>query len=193
MQQENRIERKDIYIRILQVSDVTQSYVDWLNDKETNRYLETHKTTIEELYSYVQKRLDDSRCHMFGIFRKSDDKHIGNIKIESNDEKRKCTCLGILIGESSCRGKGYGAQAVNALAEFVFERMKYDILLLGVMKNNIPAIKCYRKCGFILDSELPERYREPIKEYLHDTHMISNGNVLHFVLLNNLDSSTNLD
>ena len=42
-----------IYLKVLTENNATEEYCSWLNDAEVNRYLETRKTTIQELKEYL--------------------------------------------------------------------------------------------------------------------------------------------
>ena len=48
---------KNIYLRHLNKNDINQRYINWLNDKKTNRYLEARftKHTIKSELLYLKK------------------------------------------------------------------------------------------------------------------------------------------
>lgn len=56
--------------RMLCVDDVTQCYVDWLNDPEVNRYLETRhdQQTKESCRKYVADMIWGLSENLFGIY-----------------------------------------------------------------------------------------------------------------------------
>ena len=55
----------------LEPNDVTQQYVDWLNDVEINRYLESRHThhDIQKARLFVELCRDSELEFLFGIFR----------------------------------------------------------------------------------------------------------------------------
>ena len=74
-----RINGDRIYLRKVELSDVNQAYVNWLNDPEVNQYLETRYEvqTMDSVHKYVGKMiaLDDEL--FLAICFQDNDKHIG--------------------------------------------------------------------------------------------------------------------
>ena len=54
----------------------------------------------------------------------------------------------IIIGEESMRRKGIGTKLMNQLADYGFNKLKKEKLILNVYSWNLGAIKCYEKVGF---------------------------------------------
>ena len=142
------IESERLVLRILEEKDASEEYAFWLNDPAVNKYLETRKTTVEELKKYIDERLKRGNCLFFGIFWKANGEHIGNIKLEPIDFEQGKATLGILIGNTAYWGKGVGAEAVNTLTDYAFNFLNLDEVNLGVISENKAAIGLYKKCGF---------------------------------------------
>lgn len=70
---------------------------------------------------------------------------MAEISIEGNNVAKLAR---ILIGEKSMRGKGVGAELINELTEYAFNKLKSSRVILNVYSWNIGAIKCYQKVGF---------------------------------------------
>jgi len=158
----------DFYLKILLPKDVTKRYVHWINDTETNKYLVTQKTTIEDCKKYVLDKYNNKNTFFYGIFHNS--KHIGNIKIEKIDNKLNCGCLGVMIGDKHYRGKGYGTKLITFFGNYLFNNLPLDIIMLGVLKENIGAIKCYLKCGFKNIYDVNENTLHIVNKYLTKYH-----------------------
>ncbi len=56
--------------------------------------------------------------------------------------------LGILIGEESERGKGYGQEALKLMLDYGFNTLNLYNIYLGVYSFNEQAMACYKKVGF---------------------------------------------
>ena len=56
--------------------------------------------------------------------------------------------IGIIIGDKSWHGKGYGTEALKLLLDCGFNTLGYNFIGLQVFGFNIPAIRCYEKVGF---------------------------------------------
>ncbi len=61
------------------------------------------------------------------------------------------TCEMLISITPDKQDKHYGIEAVNALLKYVFETLKLDGVELYVYANNLRAIHCYEKIGFIKD------------------------------------------
>jgi RimJ/RimL family protein N-acetyltransferase len=157
-----KIEGNRIYMKILNENDATSQYCSWINDKEVNKYLESKKATIEELKKYIKTRLKDPNSLFFGIFLRKNDLHIGNVKLEPINFKNGIATLGILIGEKIIWSKGYGTEALNNIIEYAFKVLNLGEINLGVLKNNIGAIKAYEKAGFKKYDENKSGYKMKI-------------------------------
>ena len=83
------ITTKRFLLRQLITDDISDRYFSWLN-REENPYIEYGKnhSTMEELKVYVSEREKKRDVLFLGIFTKKK-KHIGNIKYEPIDLKRK--------------------------------------------------------------------------------------------------------
>jgi len=150
---------KRIYLRILRKQDASEKYCSWINDNEVNRYLDSKKISIEELREYVRVRRLDPNCLFYGIFLKSNDTHIGNIKLEPIDYIKKKATLGILIGMKEFWSKGYGTEALKTLVNYAFKSLHLKDINLGVIKKNNAAIKAYEKSGFKIYEETDNGYK----------------------------------
>lgn len=137
-----------IYLRQLNEADASQNYCNWLNDPEVNKYLETRQSTIQALRKYIKKQLDNPNSFFVGIFDKENDKHIGNIKLEPIDWKKKKAIFGILIGDKNYWGRGIGTEAVKLIVDYAFQTLGIDEVELGVISENKRAIRTYEKADF---------------------------------------------
>lgn len=123
-------------------------YVSWLNDKNVNKYLESggdyNLKKLEKYLTHYEKK----QILFWAIFIKHKNIHIGNIKIDPIDLKLKSGEYGIMIGDKSEWGKGYAYEASNHIIKYCFNDLKLNQITLGVKKNNIKAIRLYKKLGF---------------------------------------------
>ena len=140
----------EIYIKELSEIDVSDNYLKWMNDTEINRYLESRFSTytLEELKDFVKEQQRSKTSYLFGIYTKTDDIHIGNIKIGGIDPHHKRGSIGLIIGNKEYWGKGIGTKAVKLLLEFVFESLKLNKVTAGMYKNNIGSYKLFKQLGF---------------------------------------------
>jgi RimJ/RimL family protein N-acetyltransferase len=62
--------------------------------------------------------------------------------------------LTIAIFDPAYRGAGVGAFAVRTLCDTAFGELRTGRVELGVYPDNLPAIKCYERCGFAREALL---------------------------------------
>lgn len=136
-----------IILKRLKESDATEEYNNWLNDKEITKYLCTKSSTVEDIKNFIKSCNQNQNIDLFGIFDLNNI-HIGNVKLENVNSIYN---IGIMIGKKEYHNKGYGYDAMKACINYFFKNYNEDILTLGVDIQNIQAIKCYEKLGFIKD------------------------------------------
>ena len=135
-----------------------QYYVDWMNDAEVIQYMDSGGDyTINKLKTFLQ---DAERNEIFfwAIIIRETNKHIGNIKIDPINRKHRFGEYGIMIGDRDAWGKGFGKEASLAVINYFFEIIKLRKINLGVIKDNIGALKLYESIGFKKEGLLRGHY-----------------------------------
>lgn len=156
------LEGEKVYLRALTLSDATEEYLSWLNDEETTRGLASgvFPSSIEALKKFVEGVSSRKDVVMFAICDKTNDKHIGNIKLDNFDWVSRTCELGILIGNKSYWGKGIGREVCTAVIRYAFEDLNIRKVVLAVYENNPAAIKLYEKIGFQQEGRLRKQVFE---------------------------------
>ncbi len=145
------IEDDLIFLKRLKESEVTESYVNWLNDPEINTYLECRHTfhTLESTKEYISNlSREDSNELMFGIFLSANKQHIGNIKLGPIDWVNSHAIVGLLIGESDFWGRGIGTRAIGLLSSFSVRSLELTTLMAGCYSENLGSYKAFLKAGW---------------------------------------------
>jgi RimJ/RimL family protein N-acetyltransferase len=124
------------------VSDV---YLNWLKDDQTNKFIINKKFTLPELKTYCNNKLNSDSCIFWGIFYNS--LHIGNIKYEPINFKEKNAVMGVLIGDKHWQGKGVFKEIFHKTSQELF-KIGINKIFLGVDSQNLKAIKSYTNIGF---------------------------------------------
>ncbi len=141
---------KKIYLRELIDIDVTQKYVDWLNDREINQYLESRfiKHSLDTVKQYVKAMCESSDNKIFGIFDNDTNQHIGNIKLGGVDFFHRRAHLGIMIGDKGYWGKGVAAEAIKIISGIAKNEFNLNKLYAGAYSLNLGSIKAFVKAGW---------------------------------------------
>lgn len=165
-----RLESDHFYLRTLTQSDVSETYLKWLNDPQINRFLEVRHTpqTLDSLRSFVSSFDGKSRIFL-GLFDKASDRHIGNYNIHW-DQRYQTVYYGYLIGERDFWGaiKSDSAKApVSAATEatcmvldFAFEKLEARKVWGSAYATNFAAIFNLQKFGFTHEGTQRKQYRD---------------------------------
>ncbi len=152
-----------IYLRPLERADLNGTYLDWLNDAEVTRYLETgvFPTTKEDLEKFYEGVTKSNNQVIFAIVDAKSHRHIGNAKLGPIDWVHRRAMYGIMIGDKAAWGKGIGEEVTRLIAEYGFTRLNLNRIGLVVFEEHQPAVHCYEKVGFKVEGCLREQmYRE---------------------------------
>jgi [ribosomal protein S5]-alanine N-acetyltransferase len=155
-----RINGDRIYLRELELSDVNQTYVDWLNDPEVSQFLETRYEvqTLGSVHEYVEQMIVKKHELFFAICLKGNDKHIGNIKLGPINQIHKFAEVSLFIGDKNQWGKGFATTSINILSNYVFSELSLHKMMAGAYSNNIGSIRAFGKAGFIIEGTWKDQY-----------------------------------
>jgi|MGYP006418557151 [ribosomal protein S5]-alanine N-acetyltransferase len=140
---------KKIYFRPITKEDIEGGWLDWINDRELNKYLVHKKPTIKE---DLEKYLEESRppsAYMFAICLRKDNKYIGNVRLSSIDWVNRRASYGRLIGNKNLQGMGIGTEVLILLAYYAFYHLNLNRIQTGVVSKNIGSIKSNKKAGAV--------------------------------------------
>lgn len=138
---------------------LTEKYVGWLNDPAVVRFSEQRfvKHTIESCRTYMHSY--DTGPHYFWaiVSRVPTEGHIGNINAVL-DINNGSADIGIIIGETSTWGKGYGREAFTAIVAFLFQDTGTRKVTAGTMAANIGMLKIMERAGMTNDGRRIRHY-----------------------------------
>ncbi|MGN2370344.1 GNAT family N-acetyltransferase [Clostridium cagae] len=136
-----------IYLRLMQVSDIKRLY-DLSNDYEVKKYNDKMLDIDEKIH------IDEDSSNVRIYERKSvsiiNKKNVlvGFMTYKPNDYCNNVYSIGITIGKKYWN-RGYGQDAIKTLIKYLFDDLNAKRIQLEVAAENIRAIKCYKKCGFV--------------------------------------------
>jgi len=148
-----------VWLRPVSMDDVTGLYLSWLNDDDVTRGLETvpKPYTMEMLKQYVIDMLANENTYMFILVDAESKKDIGTAKIHNINKKHSTCNLGLMIGEKSFWGKGYGQAAYAAAINFAFNQLNIRKIWEAANSNNVGSLAMCKKAGFEIEGQLKEQ------------------------------------
>ncbi len=136
-----------VTIRPLQERDAYTSVL-WRNDPEVFKYTGNtynHEITIESELEWIHKVINNPHDYRCAIF--ADEVYVGNVYLTEIDGLS--AHFHIFIGNKAFWGKGVAFRASEQILYHAFTELLLQRVFLRVHKNNIAAIKLYKRLGFI--------------------------------------------
>ena len=144
-----KLETERLVLEPISLYHCTDTYLGWLNDPDVYKWLETRGgQNMQMLESFVKSHVK-KRTYMWAVKIKESNKHIGNIKMDPINSPHGLGEFGILMGDKSEWGKGYASEASQKIMNYFFEKKNpLRKITLGVVEENVAAVKLYEKLGF---------------------------------------------
>ena len=136
-----------VYLSPINIDDA-EVYTKWLNDYDVSGNLNNYRMMIS--LSGEKKILEELviEGHNYAIILAKDNTLIGNVGLMAIDNINRVATVGLFIGESENRGKGYGSEALRLILDFGFKTLNLHNIMLNVNSDNEQGIACYKKVGF---------------------------------------------
>lgn len=150
------VSTNQIYFRPINIQDIDNGWLDWINDPAGNRFLDHKKPTRrEDLLIYIEKSQPPT-SYMFAVCLVDTDEYIGNARLGSIDWVNRHATYGRLIGNRSLRGRGIGTEILVLLAYYAFYKINLNRIYTGVVAKNVASIKSNQKAGAVLEGNARE-------------------------------------
>lgn len=146
MRFEGTLEGKRIFLRQMNTSDITPEFIGWLHDPEVNKFLDVRHNPpdLNQQLAYVEKCNSSPNKIYFGIFR-SESFLIGSSTISVYSREK--VEIGIMIGDKSSLGRGFGSEAIGLLIQWA-KQSKFVEITAGYSLENKASAKLFAKHGF---------------------------------------------
>ncbi len=138
---------RQVSLRLISISDVSDTYVAWLNDPEVTQYLETrfNKQNRNTIRQFIAD-MGTGGAKLYGIFLDGV-QHIGNIKLSPIDPNHKYCTVSYFIGDRAQWGLGYATKAVLLACDFA-KKDGARRVQAGCYGANIASQRVLEKAGF---------------------------------------------
>jgi [ribosomal protein S5]-alanine N-acetyltransferase len=142
---------EQVGLRPFEIGDITARYLGWLNDPQVVRFSNQR---------FVRHDQDSSRKYLQS-FTGSDNLFLCMYRLDGGEAIGSMTAyvarhhgtvdVGILIGERSVWGRGYGQDAWNLLVGWLLHRPEIRKVTAGTVACNGPMLKLMERSGMRLE------------------------------------------
>ena len=125
-----------------------ENYVRWFNDPEVTRYLLQHlplSRSAEEAFFDSLVKADDA---VVWAIHDEADRHIGGTGLHRINWRDRSATSGIVIGEKSAWGQGYGSEVMQVRTAWAFEELGLHRIESECFVENVGSARCLAKAGY---------------------------------------------
>ena len=152
------LSNKKIYLRPFELDDISNEYLNWVNDYEVREFIDIDfPVTLEKQEEYVTSILKREDIAFFAVIEKSTEKFIGTAKLGPINWIHRYTSHAIMIGDKNAWGKKYGGEIIQLLLEYGFRWLNMHKIYAGVLGPNIASIKKNERIGYKTEAILKEK------------------------------------
>ena len=155
------LEAERIHLRPLREGDITDEYVNGLNDPEVNKYLLLRQAqTCPVGREYVRQNWDSPVSILFGIFLKNDPfPFVGTIRISGIDFFHYLANVGVCLFAKRAWKKGYAIEAMKEVVAYAFRDIGLHYLEACAYADNANSFELFRRAGFFETHRIKDKYR----------------------------------
>jgi len=135
------------FLRPMVVGDVTEAYVEGLNDPLVNRFLvgpRSARQSMETVQSFVRMNSSDLHSTLFGFFLNGVLR--GTVRVHGQEDGRHY--LGLAIFDRSIWGQGWGGRLVSSVTDHSLSEMGLGGLFAVIEEENLGSQKAFKRAGY---------------------------------------------
>lgn len=141
----------DVGVKGLGTEELAGNYPDWFADTEVCRHNRhgAFPKSREDIANFVRSLDGDASKVVWAVYSVGDNRHVGNISLQSISYIDRSAEIAFLFGEKSYWGKGYGFTAAQILIEHGFDKLNLRRIYCGTAGSNIGMQKLAVKLGMV--------------------------------------------
>lgn len=154
------IEGEHVALRLLTTEDATETYLGWMRNPEVTQYLESRfgEHSLESLREFIASNSGRADTLFVAIVDRASGRHVGNVKVGPLSKFHGTADLGLMIGDKSVWGRGYGSEAIALATKLAFERLGARKLTASLYSGNVGSAGAFRRAGWIEEGSRPAQY-----------------------------------
>ncbi|MEI6490951.1 MAG: GNAT family protein [Verrucomicrobiota bacterium] len=140
-----------IILRDFRLEDITQDYIDWMNDPVVVQFTESrfHPHSIESISDFVEQCRRSPCDLLLGIFSENDGLHLGNIKLGPINSYHRIADIGLIVGRKTHWGKGVASEAIALVRDYAFQGLALHKVTASFYEGNTGSEKAFLKADFV--------------------------------------------
>lgn len=141
-------------LKLIKRPEVSQTWVNWLNDKEVTKYSENRfkKHTKTSQKKFLKQKLKNKGSLVFKVFFQKE--HIGVVEISNiNHFHRHCE-ISYMIGKKEFWNRGIATRIVNKASGLAFKKLSMKKIYAGTYENNFGSMKVLKNNGFKIEGKI---------------------------------------
>jgi [ribosomal protein S5]-alanine N-acetyltransferase len=157
---------KKVELRPFTEEDITPDYIGWLNDPRVTRFSNQRFRLHDDASSRAYLATFAGSDNLFiGIVDREEGRLVGTMTVYINLH-HKTADVGLLVGDSSVWGKGFGQDAWDTLGEWLLNEVEVRKLTAGTAAGNTAMVRIMERFG--MQHEATRRGQELIDGRPHD-------------------------
>jgi [ribosomal protein S5]-alanine N-acetyltransferase len=154
------IETIRLVIRVFRPEDITSTYLSALNDAEIVGLTEARhrKWDYDSAASFVIKSTNVGESLLLGVFLKSGDEPIGNIRLFNFHAVHHRAELSFLFYDKKRWGNGYATEALDRTIEYAFEDLGLHRVHADFYESNAASRRIFEKLGFKCEGRYADHF-----------------------------------
>lgn len=145
------LEGEKVRLRAFSAQDIDDAYLGWLGDLEVTRFSNQRfrKYDVASASAYLQSFVGTKNLFL-SIRRIADDRAIGTMTAYVA-APHGTVDIGIMIGDRSCWGQGYGQEAWSLLVQWFLVQPGIRKVTAGTSDRNLSMIRTAERAGMKLE------------------------------------------
>jgi len=137
-----------IYLRKLESTDLDQTWT-WINDPGVYLKIGSQVPISKSAQQKWFERVDQSSDKIIlAICLKEGDVHVGNVSLDSIENRHRTARLSIFVGDTAQRGKSIGTRAIKLLANYAFSFLNLNRIWCKATDGDEQIVRFYENLGF---------------------------------------------
>lgn len=141
-----------LHLRPCQPGDITESYLDWLNDPDVTRFSNQRfrQHTAESSAAYLRSFSGTANSFLL-IEQRIDGRPIGTLTVYRNPQHGTAD-IGLMVGDRNCWGRGYGREAWQVVLEALLQEPGIRKVTGGTARPNQAMVRIMEQSGMELEA-----------------------------------------